>query len=473
MQTRPSRSARQAVWSLLVAVILVGLPAAMLAADGDELTRAVQAQERLGAQLLGKPGVVGTGVGMNSAGRPAVRVFVSHADVAGIPADADGVPVQRVVTGLITARACQDSGNPAERCNRPVPIGVSVGHPQVTAGTIGARVQDSAGNVYALSNNHVLANSNDATVGDPALQPGTYDGGSDPADRIGTLSSWKVISFNASGCTGGASDPDCNTMDAAIAQTTTSNLGVSTLPAGYGTPSSTTASASIGQVVKKCGRTTGCTTGTVAEINVTINVCYEPLGIFCAPGATARFVDQIGISDGSFSAGGDSGSLIVTSAGSNPVGLLFAGGSSRTYANKIGRVLSEFSVTIDSGSGTPTPTPTASPAPTPTPTPTASPAPTPTPTPSPTPSVNAPSGLTATSSTRGSVKVDLAWTGGASSVDVYRQRPGSSMTVIATISNSGSYRDNLGKKPAPGTYTYRVCNAGTASCSGDASTTIP
>ena len=404
--------------------------------------RAIRVQERITAQLMATPGVVGTGVGLNLAGHPAIRVYTVTPEVA-IPGSADGVGIQRVVTGLIAARACQDTGNPAERCNRPVPIGVSVGHPAVTAGTIGARVTNGSA-VFALSNNHVLANSNNATVGDSALQPGTYDGGQDPADRIGTLSAWKPISFSASACSGVASDSDCNTIDAAIALTTTGNLGVATLPSGYGTPSASTVSPSIGQSVTKCGRTTGCTTGTVAEINVILDVCYKPRGLFfCASDGVARFVNQIGVSDGTFSAGGDSGSLIVTTSGTNPVGLLFAGGSSRTYANEIGRVLGNFSVTIDTG-GTPPPRDTS------------------------------PTNLTASAFRQSTVKVDLAWTGGASSVAVHRQNPGAAFfTLIATTSNSGSYRDNLGKRPASGTYTYRVCNAATTVCSGNATASVP
>lgn len=514
----------------------------VVAQDGDEIGRAIRAQERITAQLMTTPGVVGTGVGLNAAGHPAIRVYTVTPEVA-IPGSADGVGIQRVVTGLIAARACQDTGNPAERCNRPVPIGVSVGHPAVTAGTIGARVTNGS-SVFALSNNHVLANSNNAIVGDSALQPGTYDGGQDPADRIGTLAAWKPISFNYSACSGVASDPDCNTIDAAIALTTTANLGVATLPGGYGTPSASTVAPSIGQSVTKCGRTTGCTTGTVAEVNVTLDVCYKPRGLFsCARDGVARFVNQIGVSDGTFSAGGDSGSLIVTTAGKNPVGLLFAGGSSRTYANEIGRVLGNFSVTIDTG-GTPPPPDTIPPA-----------APTGltatggdgqvildwannsepdlagynvyrgttnggpyskvnsslvttsaytdtglangTPyfyvvtavdlstnqsansneasaTPQAAPPADGPTNLTASAFRQGTVKVDLTWTGGASSIDVYRQNPGASFTLIATTSNSGSYRDNLGKKAVSGTtYTYRVCSAGTTLCSGDAPVSVP
>jgi hypothetical protein len=458
VRTGSSRFARR-LGALLVVVLLVGLLPSLTSAQEVGLQHAIQVQERVAAHLLATPGVVGVGVAVTPAGQARIRVYTAADNTAGVPANAEDVAVERVVTGLITAQACQDTGNPTQRCNRPVPIGVSVGHPQVTAGTIGARVKNGSGGVFALSNNHVLANTNNASIGDAALQPGAYDGGTDPADRLGALAAFRVLSFNATGCTGGSSDPDCNTIDAAIASTTTSNLGVSTLPGGYGTPSGTTTGPSVGQSVRKCGRTTGCTTGTVAEVNVTVNVCYVPQGQICAQGGTARFVNQIGISDGSFSAGGDSGSLIVTSSGLNPVGLLFAGGSTRTFANEIGRVLSNFGVSIDTGAG-PSPTPVATP--------------TPSPTPAPTPVAGAPSGLIASLRTQGIVRVDLTWSGGASSVAVQRQSPGgSTFATIATINNGGSYRDSLGKKPASGTYTYRVCNAGTTTCSNNATATVP
>ncbi len=67
-----------------------------------------------------------------------------------------------------------------------MPIGVSSGAQGFATGTLGARVTDGT-NVYALSNNHVFASINSGRVGDPILQPGAGDGGSDPADRIGTL----------------------------------------------------------------------------------------------------------------------------------------------------------------------------------------------------------------------------------------------------------------------------------------------
>ncbi|NQU97814.1 MAG: hypothetical protein HQ548_09250 [Chloroflexi bacterium] len=235
--------------------------------------------------------------------------------------------------------------DPTARFDRPVPIGVSTGHPDITAGTIGARVVDGVGNVYALSNNHVYADENDASIGDNVLQPGAYDGGVDPADAVGTLADYVPIRF----------DGTSNVVDAAIAVVTTDTVGNATPADGYGTPSATLFDADstvegiqvpIGLEVQKYGRTTGLTSGTVSETNVTVTVCYLVRGPFCRKAAT--FTGQIAVTDGSFSAGGDSGSLIVTDdAYANPVGLLFAGSDTRTLANPIDAVLAAFKVTID------------------------------------------------------------------------------------------------------------------------------
>jgi hypothetical protein len=82
-----------------------------------------------------------------------------------------------------------------------------------------------------------------------------------------------------------------NYIDAAVAQSSTDLLDNSTLPDGYGKPSSVPRDASIGLDVQKYGRTTGMTHGQVAKINVTLDVCYEAIGLFCLK--SARFVDQI------------------------------------------------------------------------------------------------------------------------------------------------------------------------------------
>lgn len=224
----------------------------------------------------------------------------------------------------------QDESSEPSIGPRPAPIGVSTGHPAITAGTLGCRVKDSSGRVYALSNAHVYANENRALIGDNVLQPGSYDGGQNPRDAIGTLAAFQQITFSRFAR---------NTIDAAIALCPLENLGNGTPPDGYGIPRATTILAAVGLAVKKYGRTTKLTAGQVYAINATVNVTYDS--------GVARFVNQIVITPGTFSAGGDSGSLVVTEDGNHPVGLLFAGSSSYTIANPIDPVLSRFGVTID------------------------------------------------------------------------------------------------------------------------------
>jgi hypothetical protein len=312
---------------------------------------AIAAQERHAEALHRIPGVVGTAIGLLPSGRVGMRVFLARPDVQGVPAEVDGIPVLPEVTGMFVARS-----DPTTR-ERPAPVGYSIGHFAITAGTIGARVRDAAGNVYVLSNNHVLANSNDAQIGDPAYQPGPFDGGT-PGDQVATLSGFEPIDFSGGN----------NTMDAAIALTSTSDVASATpLDDAYGAPSAEIfgdadgdgfiddKTALLGLEVQKYGRTTGLTTGTITGINATLTICYEVLYVFCIKPAT--FVDQIIIDDAGFSDGGDSGSLLVTTDGTNrPVALLFAGSQTQTVANRIDLVLDHFGVTIDTA-GSPPPGP--------------------------------------------------------------------------------------------------------------------
>ena len=403
-------------------LLLPGLQFGVAIAQPPDIAKAIAAQEKHNSVLLSLPGVAGTGVGINANGAAVIRIYVEARGV-GLPAVLDNIPVEAVVTGPFVARCAQSE------CPRPVPLGVSTGHPDITAGTIGARVKDNAGNVYALSNNHVYANSNNASIGDGVLQPGPYDGGIDPTHRIGTLAAFKVIDFNGGN----------NEIDAALAVSTTTMLANSTL-SGY-TPTGTPVEGTVNLPVKKQGRTTGLTTGQISEVNVTVTVCYATLGRFCVQ--SAKFVNQLAIGGGSFSAGGDSGSLIVTQSGDDPVGLLFAGSSTRTIANRIQAVLDWFGVTIDASSadgGTNDPPPPAD-------------------------AVT----LTAVAyKVKGLQKADLSWSPSdtSTSVDVLRND-----VRITTTTNDGSYRDDINKKGG-GSYTYQVCVAGTPTCSNPVTITF-
>ena len=332
---------------LLVVVVTLGLFvfSGILSAQGSgdgAFERVRDAQEKNTDWLMAIDDVEGTAIGYNENNQLAVKVFTARWGVRGIPQALDGVPVQVIVTGKFYALPQpttppgqeEDGVDPTARFDRPVPIGVSTGHPAVTAGTIGCRVKDGAGNLYALSNNHVYADCGNAGIGDVVLQPGRVDGGVNPDDAIGTLDAFVPIDFSEGGI---------NYVDAAIALCSEATLDNAT-PGddGYGIPNSEITSAGLGLAVQKYGRTTGLTKGSVSEVNATVNVGY---GV-----GTAVFVNQVVIigERGRFSRGGDSGSLIVTNdEDCNPVGLLFAGGGRRTIASPMGAVLDALDVAVD------------------------------------------------------------------------------------------------------------------------------
>lgn len=296
--------------------------------------------------LMAIPDVVGTATGLDEAGQLAILVFTKRMVGAGvIPERLEGIPVVVQVTGEIFALKPPSGGgtgkgkpqpgvDPTAWFASPVPIGVSTGNAgECSAGTIGARVTDGA-NVYALSNNHVYALENLASPEDEVLQPGLYDTDCayNPDYVLGVLKAFVPIDFTGAD----------NEIDAAIALSSIDNLDNATPSNGYGRPMSATVLSSIGQPVQKYGRTTSLTKGKISGINATFNITYSA--------GTARFINQILVSSNKpFIKAGDSGSLLVTDSGRNPVGLLFAGSLSgkMALANPIDSVLLSFNVTID------------------------------------------------------------------------------------------------------------------------------
>ena len=153
----------------------------------------------------------------------------------------------------------------------------------------------------------------------PIIQPGRVDGGVVPGTRIVLLENFVRVNC-----------PIPNLVDAAVAWTAFSFVDPRHL--NY-TLNPTPIAARLGMTVKKNGRTTQATIGTITDINVNISVGGYPCG-------AAQFRNQIGIrgiGGNPFSRGGDSGSLIVTANSNQPVALLFAGrtDNSLTFANPI------------------------------------------------------------------------------------------------------------------------------------------
>ncbi|MFZ0257537.1 MAG: hypothetical protein WAN46_18280 [Gammaproteobacteria bacterium] len=226
---------------------------------------------------------------------------------------------------------------------RPAPSGISVGHMNITAGTLGGLVRDKeTGNVVILSNNHVLADSNEAAVDDPILQPGPADNGVFPDDQIGQLTRFVPLDF------GEEAD---NRVDGAIATPVNAkDVLWSTKDIGPETPKEARilTEDDLGLYVHKTGRTTEHTQGFIQALFATVQIKYD---LFLK----ATFVDQIIISQSpseeDFSNGGDSGSLVYDS-NNKAVGLLFAGseGSAEepatTIVNPINFVLSQLNIEL-------------------------------------------------------------------------------------------------------------------------------
>jgi hypothetical protein len=313
--------------------------------------------------LLSRKNVVACGVGFKETERgmtdePCVVVSVTRkmpeaqltpADI--VPKKLGEVKTDVVETGVI--RALQGH---KDRW-RPAPGGVSIGHADITAGTLGCLVTRD-GELCILSNNHVLANSNAAQRGDPIIQAGRYDGGT-LNDQIATLEDFIPINFGASAATCptakglesllnwlakllGSSHrvmafqevPDRNLVDAAIARPLSEDL-VEKRILEIGVPRGTR-KATLGTQVKKSGRTTGFTTGRITQIHVTSQVSY-------GEGQNAVFEDQL--MAGAMSQGGDSGSAVLDEE-DFVVGLLFAGSDATTIINPIQFVLEALNVEI-------------------------------------------------------------------------------------------------------------------------------
>ncbi len=288
-----------------------------------------------GTEAYGFENIVGVGIsekitGRRYTGEKCIAVYVVSKEpedeidqAALVPKEIDGVPTDVVETGELQAF-------PHRGRYRPAPGGVSIGHFKITAGTLGCLVK-RGNQLFILSNNHVLANSNQAKIGDLIMQPGPFDGGVSAGNIIGRLSEFVPINFS-----GGV-----NLVDAAIAQTN-SNLVVPESKC-FGKISSNVQNCQMWMVVKKCGRTTQTTRGIIIDCNATLRVGYGTQG-------TAIFQNQIivvgvpGIAP--FSQPGDSGSLVISQFGNRPVGLLFAGSSIVTIASPIQAVLSSFNISI-------------------------------------------------------------------------------------------------------------------------------
>ena len=333
----------------------------------DDLARVAQAKAAHQAALLAKPNVVGVGTGYRTVGKHLtdqvclVTLVRRKVPLAGldaqalVPAEVGGVLTDVLEVGDLRIQKARDVSW------RPAPGGVSLSHFRVTAGTLGCLVRDRRSGVrLILSNNHVLANSNQALQGDAVLQPGALDGGRAGEDQLARLERFVPIAFtdepgNCSLANGFAAvgnalsrlvgsrhrlevrriDPlAANRVDAAVARPLQDGwVDAEILEIGRVIG---TAEPMLGMAVRKSGRTTGLTRGEIQVLDTTVTIGYGD--------RQARFDGQIVTS--AMSSPGDSGSLLVAGDRLAAVGLLFAGSEQATIHNPIADVLEALEVTL-------------------------------------------------------------------------------------------------------------------------------
>lgn len=225
------------------------------------------------------------------------------------------------------------------------------------SGTLGSLIQ-SGGNFFILSNNHVLDKSDTGTTGQNISQPGLIDNNCNPGTTVANLTQaaalkpTTIITTGACATEPAPCGPAPSNVDAAIAQivagevdTTGSILDLGPVNGTSITampPSSTLANPATvlasNEGVAKSGRSSGLTCSTLQSVSTTISVQYNSS---CGGSVafTSIFANQVVVNGGSFSAAGDSGSLIVTSDTARPVALLYGGNRNGTSGNPIQDVL--------------------------------------------------------------------------------------------------------------------------------------
>lgn len=332
------------------------------------LNEARQAKTLHQSSLLTKPNVVGVGIGFketqgNTTDELCVKVLVKRKLSLESLKTEELVPktVANVRTDVIQVGELRALQTPTSRW-RPALGGVSIGHYLITAGTLGGIVRDrDTGKRLILSNNHVLANSNNANIGDAILQPGPYDGGKVATDTIATLERFIPIQYRTSPSTCGIANlyvllgnifaimlgskhrlevnkidtQAVNQIDAALARPSDDSDILDDIR-NIGTISGVV-EAELRMPLRKSGRTTDFTTDQVRVLDATVTVDY-------GEGRSASFEDQIVA--GAMSQGGDSGSLVVHGDTQNAVGLLFAGSDQSTIMCPIQTVLDLLNVTF-------------------------------------------------------------------------------------------------------------------------------
>ncbi|MFC1974814.1 DPP IV N-terminal domain-containing protein [Chloroflexota bacterium] len=245
-------------------------------------------------------------------------------------AEAGAAAIQ--ATSTIEAAAVEATSTAAARRarERPLKPGLSISGSEARGGTgtLGYFVVDDLGQIHILSDADVLGRAeSESGQADIVLQPGASDGGQNPDDIVGRVTHALPITgtmVSVANMTGLAKLESGIEIEPSL-----------TIP-GIGQIQGVRDPA-VGMTVRKFGRTTGLTTGTIQAV-------AQNVEILISQDERVQLLDTT-ISVSMKSSGGDSGALIVDEEG-YAIGILIAGSSTATLIAPIQVVLDTFGVEL-------------------------------------------------------------------------------------------------------------------------------
>lgn len=280
------------------------------------------------------PNVVGIGVGHRerdgeATHEMALTVAVSRKVPSADLSQSERIPptVGELVTDVIEVgelvAQCATANAPGASRERMLRPGLSISHPDGTAGTLGPLVERD-GRWYWLSCNHVMALSNRAHLGDPVLQPASADGGTLGRDEFARLVDFIPLRFLPSSALGRLwarlTGAPTNLVDAALACPVHGTLGLS-LPTSARDPLP-------GEHIAIDGRTSGEVAGRIRAVVVSVRLGYDG-------GRAALFRSQT-LATG-MTRGGDSGAAVLD-AECRLAGMVIGGSDKATVITPIRQI---------------------------------------------------------------------------------------------------------------------------------------
>jgi len=300
------------------------------------------------------------GVGKSARGNYYLKIFVEREDgvafrtanrIQNKLGEAEIEVVKRIVALEKTERRGKKEARSLRSRVRPLHMGLSVGQAQAGAGTLGAFVQIKSRQNFEqgigfLSSTSVLAPGERPSLDDWIYQPGQTDAERLTSDfRIGKLINLvEIVRFHP------------NELDVALASLATERAEEVTgniIPKGFPNAGKAIGEANsdehtwLGEPVAKIGRTTGYTEGIVTAVSIDglivyrgrENVVYDDVfEIRPTPGNTH------------FAIPGDSGAMVFTKRKIEPIGLVFAAGTTKegsvSYACRLDKALAAFNVKL-------------------------------------------------------------------------------------------------------------------------------